>query len=76
MIDVQTHTLARKREEERMRKRLDENFWCCLSRLFFKGEKREQRKAKSKEREEDGGVKYLFVVIYLNIKHTDNQATR
>lgn len=31
---------------------------------------------KSKEREEDGGVKYLFVVIYLNIKHTDNQATR
>ena len=57
MIDVQTHTLARKREEERMGKRLDENL-------------------KSKEREEDGGVKYLFVVIYLNIKHTDNQATR
>ena len=62
-----------------MRKRLDENFFLVLFfglAPFFKGEKREQRKAKSKEREEDGGVKYLFVVIYLNIKHTDNQATR
>lgn len=75
MIDVQTHTLARKREEERMGKRLDENFWCCFGLVFWELEKqkREQRKAK---REEDGGVKYLFVVIYLNIKHTDNQATR
>ena len=25
--------------------------FCCLSRLFFKGEKREQRKAKSKEKQ-------------------------
>jgi len=48
-----------------MRKRLDENFWCCLSRLFFKGEKREQRKAKSKEREEDGGVILLYKITYL-----------
>ena len=52
MIDVQTHTLARKREEERMRKRLDENFFLVLfwSRPFFKGEKREQRKAREKGR--------------------------
>jgi|TARA_B110000483_G_scaffold161207_1_gene191089 hypothetical protein len=54
MIDVQTHTLARKREEERMRKRLDENFWCCFGLVFFfKGEKREQRKAKREKKTEE-----------------------
>lgn len=52
MIDVQTHTLARKREEERMGKRLDENFWCCFG-LVFKGEKREQRKAKRERKTEE-----------------------
>ena len=53
MIDVQTHTLARKREEEKMRERLDENFFLVLFfglAPFFKGEKREQRKAREKGR--------------------------
>ena len=43
---------------------------------FFRSSETKKGAKKSKEREEDGGVKYLFVVIYLNIKHTDNQATR
>ena len=43
---------------------------------FFGSKETKKGAKKSKEREEDGGVKYLFVVIYLNIKHTDNQATR
>ena len=43
---------------------------------FFGSSETKKGAKKSKEREEDGGVKYLFVVIYLNIKHTDNHATR
>ncbi len=62
MIDVQTHTLARKREEERMRQRLDENFWCCFGLVFLGGETGAK---KSKEREEDGGVILLYKITYL-----------
>jgi hypothetical protein len=55
MIDVQTHTLARKREEERMGKRLDENFWCYFGLVFWELEKqkREQRKAKRERKTEE-----------------------
>jgi len=53
MIDVQTHTLARKREEERMRKRLDENFWCCFGLVLFlrgrNGSKEKQERERKTE---------------------------
>jgi hypothetical protein len=54
MIDVQTHTLARKREEERMGKRLDENFWCCFGLVFWElRNKEKQRKAKRERQTEE-----------------------
>ena len=72
------HTRSRSRGNERRRewgKGWMKIFGVVLVSFFGSTETKKGAK-KSKEREEDGGVKYLFVVIYLNIKHTDNQATR
>ena len=63
MIDVQTHTLARKREEERMGKRLDENFWCCFGLVFW--ELRNKKGSKEKQRER--GRRRSKILICCNI---------